>query len=330
MTPSLSSLMPATTSTTTASFPETSCTLAFLFLIPPPFTYLKDSRTSAITPTTPTVISPSSTLTCKSISHPWPLQRKKLLYPPDEQLTSLARSSSYAVREVIKNTGHQKLVHTFDRFHAHTWTKQKFIVISVHSHHHLRSPLRLSFFWCQKHHAEQNATPKSNFGVHTGTHFQSSRALHLMSHCPWFTPLSHCSGGFTRSLVYPYHAILCQSLPHPQTKLGSQNDISYFYATASRSSTQSSGGWANQDLNLHVVTQTLSKRRMTLVKTTLWFCWTCSSINACLDRGGRKTRWFLMLLHVKYLFHITLWKIITGGWLGYRIGLNQRIHCWIR
>ena len=37
----------------------------------PPFTYLKDLRTSAITSTTPIVISSSSTLACKSISHSW-------------------------------------------------------------------------------------------------------------------------------------------------------------------------------------------------------------------------------------------------------------------
>ena len=157
------------------------------------------------------------------------LHRAKLLYPPDEQLTSLARSSRYAIREAIKNTSHQKLVHTFDRFHTHTWTKHKFIVISLHSHHHLRSPLRLSFV--PEHHSlvQQNATPKSNFGVHTGTCFQ---ALHPMSRHLRFTPSSHRSGGFTRSLVYPYHPIHPMSISPPssdKTGVPERHQLLYCY-----------------------------------------------------------------------------------------------------
>ena len=38
----------------------------------------------------------------------------------------------------------QHLYHGYDCFHTHTQTKHKLIVLSLHSHHHLCSPLRLS------------------------------------------------------------------------------------------------------------------------------------------------------------------------------------------
>ena len=138
-------------------------------------------------------------------------------------------------------------------------------------------------------------TPKANLKVRTRIRFGSSQVLHPTSRRPQFTPSSHHPGGLTWSLAYHYHhhrlAIPRRSLPHPQTKLDSQsstraaNRSSYFSATASRSSTQRSGEWNNQDPKLRVVTQALSKEEGEVF-------WMCSSKTACLDRGGRKIRWF--------------------------------------
>ena len=90
-----------------------------------------------------------------------PFNREKLPHSPDKQLTSLVGSSSYVAPEVIKNTGYRescwRLVDRYDRFHTHTQTKHELIALSLHRHHHLRSPLQLSLFSCRQHHCPRPA-----------------------------------------------------------------------------------------------------------------------------------------------------------------------------
>ena len=145
-------------------------------------------------------------------------------------------------------------------------------------------------------------TPKANFKVRTRIRFWSSQVLHPTSRRPQFTPSSHHPGGLTWYLSYPYHhhrlSIPRRSLPHPQIKLDSQGGTraasrsGYFSATASRSSSQRGGWWNNQDPNLRVVTQTLSKEEGEVF-------WICSLKTACLDKGGWKIRWFSVVSSCK-------------------------------
>ena len=254
----------------------------------------------------------------------WSLHREKLLYPPDEKLTSLARSSIYAVREVIKNTGHQKLVHTFDRFDTHTWTKHKFIVISLHSHHHLRSPLRLSFdaenttpsrTRTQNQISESVLEPVSNQAEPFIWRLAVLDSLHhpiaQEALCdPWFAPTTQSYADFflilrqnwgprtiSATLLLLRVAWACKVVVNGSIKI-------WIYASSRKCCRRGGWHWSRQH----------------------WFRWACSSRTACLDRGGRKTRWFLMLLHVKWnvylLSYHTLKNTIIGGWVGYKIGLK--------
>jgi len=137
-------------------------------------------------------------------------------------------------------------------------------------------------------------TTKANFKVRTRIRFGPSQVLHPTSRRPQFTPSSHHPGGLTWSLAYPYHhhrlAIPCWSLPHRQTNWiprvapGPPTGQATFLLL-SRSSTQRSGEWNNQDPKLRVVTQALSKEEGEVF-------WIRSLKTACLDRGGRKIRWF--------------------------------------
>ena len=195
-------------------------------LTPPPFTYLIDPKTSPTAPMTPTVTSSSSTLACESPIHfhsPFLLifsQRKKLiLRSPNEQLTSLASSFGYVAPEVLKKHRLQKtrghLVHRYDCFHTHTQMKQKFTALSLRSHHHLCSPLRLPPFSCRcaTTLTQQNAHPKIKFQSPYWNPV-SSQILSLMSRGPQFTPSSQRPRHSTLPLAYHHHdrcAILCRS-----------------------------------------------------------------------------------------------------------------------
>jgi len=81
----------------------------------------------------------------KSISPPLILllifSQRKLLRFPDKQLTSLAGSFGYVSPEVIKITGHVDIWWTgITTLRMHRRTTSSFL--SLHSHHHLCSPLR--------------------------------------------------------------------------------------------------------------------------------------------------------------------------------------------
>ena len=86
----------------------------------------------------------------KSLSHPWPpfcsfFHRAKLFHSPNEQLTSFIGSFDYVAPEVIRNTGHGKLVDIC-----------KFLS------HQLRFPSLRTFYW---HPDPSNGLPKEEMGA---------------------------------------------------------------------------------------------------------------------------------------------------------------------
>ena len=196
------------------------------------------------------------------------LRREKLPHSPHGKLTSLLATSLPKSSEmpVIGNWSTSMIAST----RIHRRNTSSWLSLSLHSHHHLCSLLQLSPFSCQHcHHHRPIERQPPNLRVRTGTRFRSSQVLHPTSRLPQFTPSSRCPGGFMRSLAYPYyyrrHAIPHRRFPHSQTKLNSQSDIraanrfSYFVATTSRLSMQSSKGWRDQDPELRVGTQALLK-----------------------------------------------------------------------
>ena len=126
--------------------------------------------------------------------------RNKLLHFPNEKLTTLADSFSYVIPEVIKNTGHRNPVDIWltgmiasTRIHKRNTSSLLSLFVAI-----ITYILLCSYppFSCRQPTLRKMPAPKSNFGVHTGTRFQLSRALHLTSRRPRFTPSSHRSGGF--------------------------------------------------------------------------------------------------------------------------------------
>jgi len=113
----------------------------------------------------------------------------------------------------------------------------------------------------------ETLTAKSNFRVHTGIRFSiKPHPLFDVSLPPILSivPLPTTIDVTLDSLPPPRRPMSIS--PYPQTKLAFQensaltaNRLSYFAASASRLSTQSSGGWNDLDPSAHVVTQVLSK-----------------------------------------------------------------------
>ena len=162
-----------------------------------------------------------------SISHPyvpWSFPRAKLLHSPDEQLASLAGSFGYVAPKVIKNTCHVKPVDILSTGTLASIRPRKRIrlIISLHSHHHLRPTLRLPPFPCWQHHRPRPTNRRSQNWISKSVlepGFWTSQIFHPTSrHCRP-APSSYRSGGFTRSLAYPYshhrrYAIPYRSFSH--------------------------------------------------------------------------------------------------------------------
>ena len=80
---------------------------------------------------------------CSSFHRPQ-LSQQVTHFPRQLSWLSLPKSS-----KLRKTRGH--LVHRYDRFHTHIWTKHKLIALSLHNHHRLHSPLWLPPFSCWQH-----------------------------------------------------------------------------------------------------------------------------------------------------------------------------------
>ena len=106
------------------------------------------------------------------------------------------------------------------------------------------------------------------------------------------------------------------SLPSDKTgvskRIRGANRSSYFAATTSHFSTQTSKVWHDQDPDLRAGTEALSKEEI---------FWTCSSRTAFLDRGGRKTRCFFDVspCKVEYVLSVISHLDIFNDWRVTRI-----------
>ena len=163
-------------------------------------------------------------------------------------LSTLSCASSLKAR-VIKNTGHGKPVETWSTGMNRSTRIHKQNIISLHSNHHLLSPLQLSPFTCQQPLtlAEQNADPKIKFqspycNLVSGQAKSFIRCLAAPD--PLHCPTTHDT---TAAAAVDFSLILRQNWS-PRVKwrsalngIRATNRFGYFAAAASWSNTQNSG-----------------------------------------------------------------------------------------
>ena len=180
-------------------------TFAFPSLTPPPFTYLTDPRTSSTTIMTLTVKLALSTLVCESsilltrslliFSHnktpPFSRWTTLLFHlSPASLSTSLLKSLRTPATENPWTSGWQ----VWSLPHAYTNERQAHCFLSLYSHYHVRSPLRLLPFLYRQHQGPcpakcwfrnwiSESVPESDFWW--------SQVLYLTSRRPRSTPLSY-------------------------------------------------------------------------------------------------------------------------------------------
>jgi len=238
-----------------------------------------------------TVTSSSLTLACKSpsISHPWlpfaHLFREKTTLPKNNSPPSptlLALSPQSHQKHLSRKTrGH--LVYRYDRFHAHT---QAHCSLGVYDHHFLWSPLQLCpFFTLTAPLLSPSKTPTKNRAWEcTGIPFLIMPSPLPTSCHSQAALLSPRPAGFPRPFAYHYHldaipTSLTSSPPSDKTgakSLTSPRNVNmfFYFATASRSSMQSSG---DGTIEIRIYALSLKcyqgrrrrRRSMTLVKTSL-------------------------------------------------------------
>ena len=208
-------LMPSTTFTATASSTETSSTLDFpsLSLSFHPHHRPENILYRSKDPNSDIVIVDFGMW----VPHPLPTPLFLHLFtepnsstPPTNNLplspvlsgTSLPKSSKTPATENPSTSGPQvtSLLYTHTR-------KRIRLIISLHSHHHLRPTLRLPPFLCRQHHRPRPTIRRSQNWISESVlepGFRTSQIFHPPSrHCR-SAPSSHRSGGFTWSLAYPY------------------------------------------------------------------------------------------------------------------------------
>ena len=183
----------------------TSIVLKYAFLSHSlPFTYLKDPRTSSTTIMTPTVTLAMSALGCESsilLTHSlliFSQMNNSPLSPlsPASLATSFLRSLRTPATENPWTSGWR----VWSLPHAYTNERQAHCFLSLHSHYHVRSPLRLLPFLCRQHQGPCPAkcwlwTRLSEAVLEP--HFWWSQILYPTFRRP---PSSHHPGGFTRPL----------------------------------------------------------------------------------------------------------------------------------
>ena len=236
------------------------------------------------------------------------LEEAKLLHSPGEQLTSLTGSFGYVAPEVIKNTGHGKPVDIWSTGNLASIRPRKRIrlIISLHSHHHLRPTLWIPPFRADNTTAltQQTADPKVEFqspywnpvSEQAKSFIRCLATVHLLHRptaqeaLPWLTPIL-----ITADM--PSHADLSPTLRQnwsPRAKwhsaltgIRAANRFSYFAAAASRSSTQSSGGWDDVVDPNPPVTQFWRRRRTRRMLVKMILCLVLLRIESRRSLGQR-------------------------------------------